>query len=204
MHHPIVVDVAQRRTLVTGFLSIPHAVLALSQPASNLQDLIRAGSFLGPTKSSKKRTRRFRRERTKTVRTLPSDVLPESNAPAPPRASRRTRRRRNARVSTRTERGTQSDRGSDGTGQDPRTSVLDIQRRKSLIRDRKGLDLMPATLRIFFPNPSPPAFPNIVLSKTDKRLQHFGTRTNRKVHLDRSNRMTPDPRTDGGPQPPSE
>ena len=131
------------------------------------------------------------------VRTLPSDVLPESNAPAPPRASRRTRRRRNARVSTRTERGTQSDRGSDGTGQDPRTSVLDIQRRKSLIRDRKGLHLMPATWRIFFPNPSPPAFPNIVLSKTDKRLQHFGTRTNRKVDLDRGNGMTPDPRTDG-------
>ena len=131
------------------------------------------------------------------VRTLPSDVLPESNAPAPPRASRRTRRRRNARVSTRTERGTQSDRGSDGTGQDPRTSVLDIQRRKSLIRDRKGLDLMPATLRIFFPNPSPPAFPNIVLSKTDKRLQHFGTRTDREVDFDRGNGMTPDPRTDG-------
>ena len=134
MHHPVV-DVAQRRTLVTGFLSIPDAVLALSQPASNLQDLIGAGSFLGPTKSSKKWTRRFRRERTKTVRTLPSDVLPESNAPAPPRASRRTRRRRNARVSTRTERGTQSDRGSDGTGQDPRTSVLDRRKFRSQTSD---------------------------------------------------------------------
>ena len=69
-------------------------------------------------------------------------------------------------------------------------SVFDIQRKKVLIRDRKGVDLMPATFGIFFPNPNPPAFPNIVLSKTDKRLQHFGTRTNTKVDLDRSNRMT--------------
>jgi hypothetical protein len=65
-----------------------------------------------------------------------------------------------------------------------------------LIRDREGLDLMPATFGICFPNPSHPAFPNIVLNKTDKRLQHGGTRKNRKIDLC-SNWMTPDPRTDG-------
>ena len=122
-------------------------------------------------------------------------MLPESDIPTPAQTSRRTRRRRNTRARTRTER-TQPDRGSAGTGQDPRKSVFDIQRKKVLIRDRKGVDLMPATFGIFFPNPNPPAFPNIVLSKTDKRLQHFGTRTNRKVDLDKSNRVTP-LRTDG-------
>ena len=149
VHHPIV-DVAQRKTLVVRFLCAPDAVLALGQPASNLQDLIKAWSFLGPAKSSKIRTRRFRRERTKTVRTLPSDVLPEFAIPTPPGTSRRTRRRTNTRVSTRTERSTQPDRGSDETGQNPTTSGFDIQRKEILIRDREGLDLMPATFGIFF------------------------------------------------------
>ena len=59
MHHSIV-DVAQRRTFVSGFLSITDAVLALSQPASNLQDLIRAWSFKGQDGLGGKGPRRHR------------------------------------------------------------------------------------------------------------------------------------------------